>query len=152
MSAKAISNDLLTVWTYDELVPDDRGVENRLAHADERDRYAERGGVFGSEAEECARYPWKPAKPPAFPTYAEIFAQLGPDETVVGSRDGRPLVRHKSGRAGTVYGAIYLIDAPGYDDREAFDPLGTGVFLAMATSIWTHIVTPADHERGHYRD
>ena len=36
---KALSNDLLTVRTFDELVPDDRDEENRLAHADERDRY-----------------------------------------------------------------------------------------------------------------
>ena len=48
---KALSNDLLTVRTFDELMPNDRAEENRLAQADERDRYAERGGVFGSEAD-----------------------------------------------------------------------------------------------------
>ena len=76
-----------------------------------------------------SRLAWEPAKPPVFPTYAEIFAQLGPDETVVGSRDGRPLVRHKSGGPGPVFGAIYLTDpVRGSVELEAFDPKGAGVY------------------------
>ena len=87
---KALSNDLLTVWTYDELVPDDRNEENRLAHADERDRYAERGGVFGSEAGE-----WD-GDPDTIPAHWE-FADLGESEPRdTSERDRwRDYVRHR---------------------------------------------------------
>jgi hypothetical protein len=54
---------------------------------------------------------------------------LGPDEWIVGyDETGRPLVRTKSGKAGLTFGVTYICEFGGYDDREAFDPLGLGVW------------------------
>jgi hypothetical protein len=54
---------------------------------------------------------------------------LGPDEWIAGyDATGRPLVRHVSGRAGLTFGVTYLCEGIGYDDAEAFDPLGLGAW------------------------
>jgi hypothetical protein len=53
---------------------------------------------------------------------------LAEGETIVAYRDGTPIVRHKSGKAGLTFGVIYLCNPLPRDDREWFDPLGLGVF------------------------
>jgi hypothetical protein len=53
---------------------------------------------------------------------------LAEGETIVAYRDGTPIVRHTSGKAGLTFGVIYLCDPVPMDDREWFDPLGLGVF------------------------
>jgi hypothetical protein len=53
---------------------------------------------------------------------------LAEGETIVAYRDGTPIVRHTSGKAGLTFGVIYLCDDVPMDDREWFDPLGQGRF------------------------
>lgn len=58
-----------------------------------------------------------------------IPVTLADDEDVVGhAENGMPLVVRTNGKAGGTFGVTYLIDDIPYDDREAFDPLGLGVF------------------------
>lgn len=55
-----------------------------------------------------------------------IPVTLAADETVIGyGPDGTPLVQTADLRFGSTFGVRYLCRGRAYDDREAFDPLGT---------------------------
>lgn len=62
-------------------------------------------------------------------TKEPIPVTLAESETLVGyGDDGMPRVCRADGRPGGTFGVTYLCRDMPYDDREAFDPLGIGVF------------------------